>query len=301
MKTSDFFTHKTGVVVDGNAFLYRTYHLLKHRSDGELSSGLIAYSFINQIRSSIQKLGVMNPVPYLIWDGEDSRASRQVIYSPYNLNRPTPDTLFLETRDLLTKELHYICPRLYIQFRGVEADDLIYLMVTKLSAHINIKDWIICTRDEDLLQCLDEEGNIRYYNPYTKKIWDYSDFVSKYGFTPTSLVLYKALVGDKADNWPGVSGVGDKTAKKWLAQGNTIEEQLEYIAMQLRDNKKTYTFAKGLSLCELPLPMGHKDAWIAYLVSILHSKRIHDWQRLHDTFAINDVKKAQFIVGDPGE
>jgi 5'-3' exonuclease len=290
-------TRKTGVIIDGNAFLYRTYHVLKHRIDGELTQGLIAYSFISQIKNLLPKLSVFSPVMHIIWDGRGSRETRQDIYEPYKLNRPEPASLIHDTREALKEELGSICGRLALYMDRVEADDLIHLMATDHALHDRLTEWIICTRDEDLMQALDEEGTIKYYNPYTKKLWSYDDFREKYGFAPQSLVLYKALVGDKADNWPGVSGIGDKTAKKWLTHADDIVGQLQYIAAQLKTDAMAETFRQGLALCELPLPGAPIHEWRRYLLDIMGDTVNNDWSSLHERFEINATDKAQFLVG----
>jgi len=294
----DRLKYKTGVIIDGNAFLYRTYHVLKHRGKDEPTLGLIAYSFINQIRNLLPKLAIFSPVMYIVWDGKDSRVNRQRIFPDYKLNRPEPPELVTDTRFILMHEFNKICPRLTINMDGVEADDLMYLLAREESLHKIIKEWIICTRDEDLMQALDPEGVVKYYNPYTKKLWSYEDFVKHYGFIPEFLVIYKALVGDTADNWKGVPGIGDKTAKKWLSPHDNLEDLFADIADKLKTKEKCQIFLQGLGLCELPLPMIPTHGWIAHLRDQLYADIQGDWSSLHKTFEINATDKAQFLIGN---
>jgi len=289
--------HKTGVIIDGNAFLYRTYHVLKHRGNDEPTPGLIAYSFISQIRNLQSKLSIFNPVMYIIWDGKDSRLTRQDIFPAYKLNGPEPPKLVIDTRYMLMHEFQKICSRLNISIDGVEADDLMYLLARKDSLHSVIKEWIICTRDEDLMQALDPDGVVKYYNPYTKKLWSYDDFIEHYTFIPEFLVMYKALVGDTADNWKGVPGIGEKTAKKWLLPHNEVEELFADIAEKLKTPEKCQIFMQGLGLCELPLPTVSTHDWTTYLEDRLYAKVLSDWSSLHEAFEIKATGKAQFLVG----
>jgi hypothetical protein len=94
-----------------------------------------------------------------------------------------------------------------------------------------------------------------------------------------------------------VSGVGEKTAKKWLAPTDDILGQLRHIATQLKTDAKAETFRQGLALCELPLPGAPIHEWRRYLLDIMESPVNNDWSALHERFEINAVDKAQFLVG----
>ena len=286
-----------GILIDGNAFLYRTYHVLRHRAKGDLTEGFIVYSFLSQLRNVQSKLGTFKPVMHIIWDGVDSRISRQKVFHDYKLNRPTPDPLIMSTRKSLIYELSYICPRLSIIYDGVEADDLLYLMATREELHDSIKRWVVCTRDEDLTQVIKEDNSAVFYNPYNKKIMNHDLFLEKYGFKPQFIVLYKALVGDTADNWPGVAGVGEKTAKKWLDNIDNIGDAIGNVLDHLKTEEKKDRFGQGLRLCELPLPGANISSWIGYLSVISKTNSENDWSRLHDKFEIKATDKAQFLVG----
>ncbi len=89
---------------------------------------------------------------------------------------------------------------------------------------------LIVTGDSDLLQLVDEHVFVvlpggQRFGEY--RIFDPSAVQARYGFGPERVVDYKALVGDKSDNIPGVPGVGDKTAKQLIDQFSTFDEMFE--------------------------------------------------------------------------
>ncbi len=296
---------KTGVLIDGNNFLYRTYHVLKHQAKGDLTQGFIAYSFVNQIRNLLPKLGVLNPLVYIVWDDLNSRVPRQNIFPAYKGNRPPTNSLIHETRDSLRGEMGKICQRLSVGLEGIEADDLMHMLSAHPSLHKYTKRWIICTRDEDLMQSITED--VRYYNPYSKKIWDLAMFEEKYGFEPLRIVPYKALVGDTADNWPGVAGIGKVTANKLLRSDSSMDEVFEAIheKLKVKDEAKTKEridqFFKGLQLCELPFRSPERSRWLKYLQEILDAPIENDWSHFHEVFKINAVDKCTFQIGKMGD
>lgn len=292
---------KTGILIDGNNFLYRTYHVLKHHTEGELTEGFIAYSFINQIRCLIPKLGTLNPMVYILWDGVGSRESRIKIYEDYKGNRPSSPSIITSTRTTMQEELGKICDRLNIQIYGVEADDLIYILAKEPSLQEQVKQWIICTCDEDLMQSLSDY--IKYYNPHSKNIWTRESMIEKYGFSPRRLILFKALVGDTSDNWPGVAGIGKVTANNLLQNDLPLHKVMENIHAKLKVKDKAKTeervdrFYQGLQLCELPLQSKDRPDWLNYLQEVVHAPVKQDWTHFHQTFQIEATGRAAFQIG----
>lgn len=292
----DQLNNKTGILFDANQFLYRTYHILKSRSNGELTYGFIGYSFISQLRAALVEMSAVNSVPFIIWDSPTSRNSRLSLYSDYKGNRsPSPDIL-RTTRQLLQTEFEAICPRLNLSYPDIEADDIIGITVT------TFKDlfarWIIVSRDEDLVQCVDD--NVDYFNPYTKVLDTKETLLEKYGFSLEKIPIYKALVGDTADNWKGVNGVGKKTVPKWLCQPGSLVD----IIQDIHDNKlktaeKRNTFLTGLQLCKIPILDDCKPV-VDYMIRKMSVVGNRNFDHLHKVFEINDKSKAIFPIGDIG-
>lgn len=110
---------------------------------------------------------------------------------------------------------------------GIEADDLIAAYSRKLSEEGH--DVLIISADKDLAQLVN--AKVRQLVPpptanpkFGWKELDPAAVEEKFGVKPSQIAEYLALIGDTSDNIPGLSGVGPKTAAKWLAQYGSLEE-----------------------------------------------------------------------------
>ena len=140
---------------------------------------------------------------------------------------------------------------------GYEADDILGTLAKK--AQSEGMEVSLVSGDRDLLQLASDKILIRI--PKTKRggteIENYhtEDVVEKYGITPEQVIDMKGLMGDTADNIPGVPGIGEKTAGKILAAFPTIEEAYERIEEVepkrarelLRANKELAILSKELA------------------------------------------------------
>lgn len=103
------------------------------------------------------------------------------------------------------------------KFDGVEADDILACIAKK----VKLKQVDILTSDKDLAQLI--SAKIQIYNPYKKARIDEFDCSDVYGVEAHQIVDYLCLVGDSADNVPGIKGCGPKTAIKLLEQYGSLE------------------------------------------------------------------------------
>jgi len=115
---------------------------------------------------------------------------------------------------------------------GFEADDLIGSLAKQATE--KKLETVIITGDNDTLQLVSPLVKVMMPGGHRQKfsearLYDDEAVEEKYGVDPLLLVDYKGLVGDKSDNIPGVSGVGDKTARQLIQQFGTIEEIYEHL------------------------------------------------------------------------
>lgn len=113
---------------------------------------------------------------------------------------------------------------------GFEADDVIGTL-SRQAAEKDIEAYIV-TGDSDMLQLVDDHVHVvlpgaQRFGEY--RIFDRDAVVDRFGFGPERVIDYKALVGDKSDNIPGVPGIGDKTAKQLIEQFETLEAMFENV------------------------------------------------------------------------
>ncbi|MDO6806007.1 5'-3' exonuclease H3TH domain-containing protein, partial [Wenyingzhuangia sp. 1_MG-2023] len=90
---------------------------------------------------------------------------------------------------------------------------------------------IILTGDQDILQLVDEgiRVAIMKIGQGNYEVFDRHNFYEKKGISPEQIIDLKGLMGDTADNYPGVKGIGEKTALKLLQEYETIDNLLDNI------------------------------------------------------------------------
>lgn len=161
------------------------------------------------------------------WD-MGSQTFRNELYDQYKSNRAAPPLELIPQFDL-AKEITNAFNIPNIGIPGYEADDCIGTICQKSKGEMNIT---VLTGDRDLLQLVDDNvtvlimqkgmGNYKAYNK--ELIWE------EFQLTPSQLIDVKALMGDTSDGYPGVKGIGEKTALKLIQQHNNIEGLLTNLA-----------------------------------------------------------------------
>ena len=204
------------VLVDGSSYLYRAFHALPPltNSRGEPTGAVLG------VLNMLQKL-VKDEAPGYIAVVFDApgRTFRDELFEEYKANRPPmPDDLRAQVQPLLDAVEGMGLPLLRIT--GVEADDVIGTLATRgAKAGLTV---LISTGDKDMAQLVGP--GIELVNTMSNTRMDRIGVKAKFDVFPEQIIDYLALVGDSSDNIPGVSGVGPKTAAKWLNQYHTLDE-----------------------------------------------------------------------------
>ena len=146
------------------------------------------------------------------------RTFRDELFDQYKAHRtPMPDDLRSQLPPLLEAVAALGLPLLRVA--GVEADDVIgTLAVQGAAAGFDV---LISTGDKDMAQLVDPR--ISLVNTMSNTRLDRAGVKAKFDVFPEQIVDYLALVGDSSDNIPGITGVGPKTAAKWLNQHQTLD------------------------------------------------------------------------------
>ena len=107
---------------------------------------------------------------------------------------------------------------------GYEADDIIATLATQAEAEG--MDALIVTGDRDTFQLITDHVTVLYNSRGVSdmKRYDPAALVEKYGLTPAQYPDFAALRGDPSDNLPGIPGVGEKTATKWITEFGSLEK-----------------------------------------------------------------------------
>mgnify|MGYP002774867039 FL=1 len=192
------------VLVDGSSYLYRAFHAFPPltNSAGEPTGAM--YGVLNMLKSLISQV---QPSHIAVVFDAKGKTFRDEMFEQYKSHRPPmPDDLRKQIQPLHDIIRALGIPLLVIE--GVEADDVIgTLAIAASKANQKV---LISTGDKDMAQLVDD--NIMLINTMNNTLLDREAVIEKYGIPPELIIDYLALMGDSADNIPGVAGVGEKTA-----------------------------------------------------------------------------------------
>ena len=207
---------------DGHNLAFRAFYGIRElsRSDGFPT---------NMIHGWIKSFWRMEDdfAPDQIWVFFDLGGcpQREKILPDYKANRGAPPEGFSEQLDWV-KKLSRAMGYGVSEQEGREADDLIAAKVEELAASHEIT---IVSADKDLAQLI--RPSVRQLLPPPTanprlgwRLLDEGGVEEKFGVKPTQILDYLSIIGDQADNIPGLSGVGPKTASKWLQNWGSLDE-----------------------------------------------------------------------------
>lgn len=209
-------------LLDAYALIFRGYYAFiknpRINSKGMDTSAIMG--FMNSLFDVIRR---EKPDHLAVCFDKDGSAERTELYADYKANRDeTPDGIKVAVpfiQDIL-KAMHIPV----IEVSGLEADDIIGTLA-KQAEKEGYKVYMV-TPDKDFGQLVSE--NIFMYKPARMgngiEIWGIPEIQSRFGVeTPEQVIDYLGMMGDASDNIPGLPGVGDKTAKKFIAEYGSLE------------------------------------------------------------------------------
>ncbi len=203
------------LLVDGSSYLYRAFHALPplSNSTGEPTGAVLGV--LNMLNKLVKE--EMPDRIAVVFDAP-GRTFRDDLFDQYKAHRaPMPDDLRSQVPPVLDAVAGMGLPLLRIA--GVEADDVIGTLAKQgVAAGYDV---LISTGDKDMAQLVGP--GISLVNTMSNTRLDRAGVKAKFDVYPEQIVDYLALVGDSSDNIPGVTGVGPKTAAKWLNQYQTLD------------------------------------------------------------------------------
>lgn len=246
------------ILIDSNSICHQAKHRMSDLSFHEKQTGVM-FGFLNQILSLAKTLH-SNEFIYT-WDSRESlRTNLFPDYKKVRRHEKTAeekelDSIAYSQFDTLRKE---ILPEIgfvnSFMIDGFEADDLM-ASITFTNPEIPFD---IVSTDEDLYQLLSD--NVRLYSTKKKQFYTNHNLWKEYGVTPDEWPEVKAIAGCNTDGVPGVEGVGEKTACKY------INRNLSIVTKTYRSIKgSTALIARNRLLVTLPLestpdiPIKNKD------------------------------------------
>ncbi|MFM2164613.1 MAG: hypothetical protein RL325_1050, partial [Planctomycetota bacterium] len=208
-------------IIDGHAQFFRAYYAIR----GGLSSSVtgeptnLVFGFISMLFSYIRAQKPTELVVVIDAAG-DKETFRSELYPEYKAHRdPAPEDFHPQVERCLEALALMGIPVLGIE--GVEADDVIATLVRRIHAAQPAARVRMVSRDKDLGQLVDEHTTL--FDPQKNADIGLEQLFDSKGVRPDQVIDLLALMGDTADNVPGVPGVGPKTAAGWLAEYGSIE------------------------------------------------------------------------------
>jgi DNA polymerase-1 len=215
------------LLLDGHSLAYRAFYALK---DVEMSTTTgqpthAVYGFTSML---INLLRDETPTHVGVAFDVSRKTFRSEKYADYKAGRQqTPDD-FRGQLSLIREVLDALRIR-FTEVEGYEADDVIATLTTQAVADgMNV---LICTGDRDALQLVNDNVTVLYPRRGVSDMTRFTpeEVEAKYNLTPTQYPDFAALRGDPSDNLPGIPGVGEKTAAKWVREFGSLESLVDRV------------------------------------------------------------------------
>lgn len=214
------------LVIDGMALLFRSFYAtsvmghFQYLPDGRPSNGVQGFA-----RHVLTAQSIIKPSHIAIcWD-MGANTFRNELFEEYKTNRSEPPEEMIPQFDMAKEVSEWIGWK-NIGEAGMEADDCIGSIVEKWKEEAQIT---IISGDKDLLQLLNPSTNIAFtkkgYSEYD--VYTMERFKEEYAIEPHQFVDVKAFMGDSSDGYPGVKGIGPKTALQLIQKYGTVEGVLQ--------------------------------------------------------------------------
>lgn len=204
------------VVIDGNAILHRAYHALPPLTAPDGSVVNAVYGFVSILLKLFREF---HPTHMAVAFDRPAPTFRKKLFAEYQAKRPKMEDALVSQ----VEKVHDVVTSFGIpiyEVDGFEADDIIGTIAKK-----NKTEVIIVTGDRDLLQLVDD--HIKVFMPVKGlsegKLFGEAEAKEKFGVSPKQISDYKGLAGDQSDNYPGVPGIGPKTAALLIEEFGSIE------------------------------------------------------------------------------
>ena len=255
------------LLVDGMALLFRHFYATSlHNQFMYNSKGIPTNGIQGFVRHIFTAINEINPSHVAVcWDMGQS-TFRNDMYTDYKQNRPAPPEELIPQFDYV-KEISDQFGFINVGMTNYEADDVIGTLAKTFSDNNEVH---IITGDKDLLQCINNNVEVwlikkgfNIYNRYTL-----ARFNEEYQLNPQQLIDIKAFMGDSADGYPGVRGIGEKTALKLIL--SNIDQLTPAQRKKIEADKDNLTLSKRLAEIYTEVPLNSVEIYrdMAYAHSL---------------------------------
>ena len=229
------------LIIDGlNTFIRVFSAVPALNDDGQHIGGVTG--FLRSVAANIRQHKPTRCV--IVFDGKGGSVRRKAIYPNYKANRANKTAFnryqefasLVDEQDSMRQQFGRLAqylnclPITTLSIDNVEADDIMAYIANELYTEKENKATIVST-DRDFLQLVNDR--ISVWSPIKKKLYTPSLMKEEFGFSPCNYLLYRAFIGDKSDNIPGLKGVGPKSLIKYFPiicedREITVDEIVEY-------------------------------------------------------------------------
>lgn len=288
------------ILIDGNSLLFKAFYATSYTGNYMVNRNGIPTNGVYGFARMVDKILDNNPKYVIVAFDYGKKTFRNELLDTYKAQRKeTPEELipqFSLAREYLTA--HNIT---WYEVEGFEGDDIIGTLVD-FGEKNNLKVSVY-TGDKDAFQLISPQTTIyRTIKGVTElDIYNEQTLLDKYGLKPDQIRDFLGLMGDTADNIPGIKGVGEKTALKLLHQYETIEGLEEHqnelkgkMGEKIRAGMEDALMSKKVAtiLRDVPLDVDLKKAeYEGYDYDTLKS--------FYETYDMNSLIKSMTIEAAP--
>jgi DNA polymerase-1 len=217
----------TLMLLDGNSLAFRAFYALpaeNFKTRGGLTTNAV-YGFTAMLINLLRDEAPTHIAAAFDVSRQTFRSER---YPEYKANRSSTPDEFHGQIDI-TKEVLGALGITVLAEAGFEADDIIATLATQ--AENEGYRVLVVTGDRDSLQLVSDDVTVLYPIKGVSELTRFTPdaVVEKYGLTPTQYPDFAALRGDPSDNLPGIPGVGEKTASKWIIEYGSLQELVDKV------------------------------------------------------------------------
>jgi DNA polymerase-1 len=280
------------ILVDGSGYLYRAWNALPPLSNSKGEPTGAVLGVLNMLNKMIKE---ESPERIAVVFDAPGRTFRDDLFEQYKAHRPPmPDDLRAQLQPLLDVVAAMGLPLLRVP--GVEADDVIGTLARQGAE--SGYDVLISTGDKDMAQLVGP--HVGLINTMSNSRLDRAGVKAKFDVFPEQIADYLALVGDSSDNIPGITGVGAKTAAKWLNQYQTLDELIAHagdIGGKVGENLRN-----EMTLLELSRKLATIDTALALDITAEGlTPGAPDLSRLRELYARLELRALQKSLGPAAE
>ena len=215
------------IIIDGSYIAFRTYHKSPPLTNSKGGPTSVIHGVMQTIITQINKYGAENVA--VVFDAK-GKNRRHEIFPEYKATRDaTPEDLGVQFG--IMDELIPLLGVAYYKIEGYEGDDIMATLASNTDEEVGM-----LTKDKDLYQMIDDR--VKLYDSQTGEFHGADMVEDKFGVPPEKVRELLALMGDTADNIPGVPGVGKVTAAKLLKEHGSLDgiyENIDSVKGKLKD------------------------------------------------------------------